>query len=166
MLNSLLTSIGPLFHLVSHPRLYSLPPIISARVSKLLCPAFLFVHVALVWFLPTMYPCDQQYPSLAYLSSFFAVVIGARGVVGVVVGGALGLASAASSLAKSAARNAASIWLDATRVVMVVLLLVAALAKLLIANSMPVLTLVAALAAPNGPPSPVALSKRLRPVWA
>ena len=49
---------------------------------------------------------------------------------------------------------------------MVVLLLVAALAKLLSAALIEVLTRVAALAAPNGSPPPVALSKRFRPVWA
>ena len=95
--------------MVSHPRLYNLPPIISARVAKSLCPSFLLVHVALVWFLPTLYPCDQQYPSLAYLFRFCAVVDGVvAGVVGVVSGGAPGLANAASSLADSAARETAS----------------------------------------------------------
>ena len=51
------------------------PPLVSPRFAVVLCPGFLVVHVALLWPVRILYPCDQKYPvgshgGLSYLLGF------------------------------------------------------------------------------------------------
>ena len=69
---------------LSHPLNALLPFIVLARVAASKCPGAFALQVPLLWWRPTLYPCDQQYPLGANFWAALDVVgrVGRRTVAG------------------------------------------------------------------------------------